>query len=404
MSRTTTARPRNRKAQLAAVAAELFRTHGYHEVGISDIAAAAGVTGPAIYRHFTDKQDMLAHVVLSGVDELAEATSRAIGTDPHPSAEQVEDMLATMAKLSVERRELTALWRTQRRHMRESDRAATRRRSRELLDNWTRALRAVRPELPEADAELLCWAALSTFGSASMHSTRIAKRRFERVLAERARAVLHCTLPESAPPAPGAQARETAAEVTESQVLRASRREQLITEAGRLFQVRGFHEVSMDDIGAAAGISGPSVYRHFPSKAALFLAVSQRVTDRLERGRQRVSETATDETAALRGLISSYVETMFTHADLLAVGQQMSALSEGERAELRRVQRDYVSEWVRLLCALQPERDTQEGRIIVHIALTIANDLLRTRRITARPGIRAELETLMATALGLPSR
>ncbi|MER6898583.1 TetR/AcrR family transcriptional regulator, partial [Amycolatopsis sp. NPDC000740] len=63
-------RPRDRKAQLAAVAAELFRARGFHGVGINDIAASAGVTGPALYRHFADKQAILAYVVLAGIDDI----------------------------------------------------------------------------------------------------------------------------------------------------------------------------------------------------------------------------------------------------------------------------------------------------------------------------------------------
>ncbi|MDV6011712.1 TetR/AcrR family transcriptional regulator [Haloechinothrix sp. LS1_15] len=401
-TRTTAGKPGkrgNRKAQLAAVAAELFRARGYHEVGVTDIAAAAGVTGPAIYRHFSDKQDMLGHIVLCGLDELVEATDEVLATGGTPSPERVDALLATLARLAVERRELTALWRTQRRHLRQEDHAALRERATLLYRTWTQTLRTLRPELADSEAELLCFAAMSVFGSASVHATRIAKGRFQSLLAERARAVLHCELP---PVDAGTLTGAATGLDAEPQVLRASRREQLITEAGRLFQERGFHEVNMDEIGAAAGISGPSVYRHFPSKAALFMAVSQRVADRLEHGRQQVSHTAADEADALRGLAASYVDTMVNHADLLAVGQQMSALSEAERAELRRIQRDYVGEWVRLLGTVRPERDTSANRVVVHAALTIANDLLRARRVTARPWVRAELVTLMATALGLP--
>src|SRR5690606_27243571 len=77
-------RPRDRKSQLAAVASELFRQRGYHGVGINDIAAAAGVTGPAIYRHFADKQAILAHVLLSGLRDMEIATEAAL--DPGRSS------------------------------------------------------------------------------------------------------------------------------------------------------------------------------------------------------------------------------------------------------------------------------------------------------------------------------
>lgn len=397
-------RPRDRKEQLAGVAAELFRTRGYHEVGISDIASVAGVTGPAIYRHFTDKQDILGHVVRSGLDELTHATRLALGEGDAPAPNRIETLLSTLAKLSVDRREVAALWRSQRRYMRSSDQEELRRRSTELLGMWTRALHATRPELSYPDAELLCLATLSVFGSVSVHSTRIAKRRFEALLTGCARAVLHCTLPDdpSGQAIDGNGAQPSAQRQARPQVVRTSRREQLIIEAGLLFRERGFHEVSMEDIGAAAGISGPSVYRHFASKASLFMAAAQRIADRLEGGRERVSRSATSEANALRDLAVSYVEIMLTDADLMAVGQQMSALSDTERAELRRIQRSYVGEWVRMLRALRPGTEASENRILVHVALTIANDLLRTRRARARRNIDTELVTLMSATLMLP--
>lgn len=389
-------RPRDRKAQLAVVAAELFCARGFHEVGINDIAGAAGVTGPALYRHFSDKQAILAHVVLSGIDELITTTKLALDDAATPAPDQAEAALSNLAKLSVERRDIAALWRWERRNLDPEAQREVRHQSAELVQLWSDTLRAIRPGLAPADAELLCWAALSVFGSAAVHSTRIGKRRYAALLIAGARAVLHTSLPvaDSPHPIPAGRADEP--------ILRTSRREQLITEAGRLFAERGFHEVSMEDIGAAAGISGPSVYRHFPGKAALFVAASHRIAHRLELGRLQIAASAASEAEALYGLAMSYVDVMSTSADLLSVGRQVSALSESDRSELRRIQRDYVDEWARLLCAVRPELNSAEARVTVHMALAIANDLIRTGRIRSRPNVHAELVALMSSALELP--
>ena len=48
-----------------------------------------------------------------------------------------------------------------------------------------------------------------------------------------------------------------------------TRREQILREAARLFADRGFHGVGVDEIGAAVGISGPGLYRHFAGKDAM---------------------------------------------------------------------------------------------------------------------------------------
>src|SRR5687767_14801282 len=87
------ARPRDRKAQLAGLAAELFRARGFHGVGINDIAAAAGITGPALYRHFTDKQAVLSYVVLSGIDDMETATLETLADLDTPVPAQVNALL-----------------------------------------------------------------------------------------------------------------------------------------------------------------------------------------------------------------------------------------------------------------------------------------------------------------------
>src|SRR5439155_18713292 len=97
--------PRDRKNQLAAVAAELFRVRGYQGVGINDIAATAGVTGPAIYRHFADKQSILAYVLLSGLEDIEKGTAEGLSIIEGADAGQIHALLSRLASASVERRD-----------------------------------------------------------------------------------------------------------------------------------------------------------------------------------------------------------------------------------------------------------------------------------------------------------
>lgn len=391
-------RPRDRKAQLASLAAGLFRERGYHGVGINDIAAAAGVTGPAIYRHFADKQAILTYVVLSGIDDMNAATADALA-DGVPTADQLDRLLTLLGTQAVERREIAALWRWEGRHLPADERREIRRRSGGVLGAWTKALLRRRPELPEADAELLCWATLSVFGSVSVHRTSVAKKRFVKLLTELASAVFDVTLPEAAAPA--------SPEPEPPGLGTPSRREQVLAAATELFAERGFHAVSMEDIGAASGIAGPSVYRHFPSKAALIVAIGHRAADRLAVAAERALK-ASDERDALRRLAASYVHTLLHTPELLVSFTSSSgvrvSMPERDKTELLRVQRDYVGQWVALLAAARPELPAREVKIIVHAALTIANDLSRTRRVTVRPHLEEELTALLHAVLGISSR
>ncbi|WP_410620712.1 TetR/AcrR family transcriptional regulator [Amycolatopsis sp. cmx-8-4] len=380
-----TARPRDRKAQLAAVAAGLFRARGFPGVGIKDIADAAGVTGPALYRHFADKQAILAYVVLSGFEDLEAATAEAL-SDSVPPADQLEALLTRLAAQAVERREIAALWRWEGRHLPKEDQREIARRSTLALASWSKALLVQRPDLPAEDAELLCWAALSVFGSVSVHHTAVARRRFAQLLVELALGVLNATLPlpVSAP-----------SETPSLRLGTPSRREQVLAEATALFAQRGFHDVSMEDIGAAAGIAGPSVYRHFPSKAALMVAIGHRAADRLALAAEQALQ-APDEPTALRRLAASYVRTILHTPELLvSFSADRVTMPDRDKADLLRVQRDYVAQWVTLLSATHPSLPPREAKITVHAALTIANDLARTRRVAARANFEAELTTLL---------
>ncbi|WP_019809116.1 TetR/AcrR family transcriptional regulator [Saccharomonospora halophila] len=398
-----TRRGRDRRAQLAAVASELFRERGYHGVGINDIAAAAGVTGPALYRHFTDKQAVLAHVLLTGLREMETATGDALEGADTATPQRIRDLLERLAARSVERRDVAALWRWEGRHLDDRTQREIRSRSTAMLTAWSKVLMRRRPELAADDAELLCWAALSVFGSVSVHHTSLPKRRFTELLTTLALRVLHADLP--APAAGDTTLAGDTAPAAETPTLgHPSRRERVLTEAAELFRTRGFTDVSMEDIGQAAGIAGPSVYRHFSSKSSLLAAIGRRAGDRLGLAAEHAVRTSAppDETEALRRLADSYVRTLTGPPELLvAFSVDRVHIAERDRGELVRIQRDYVAQWVGLLQAVHPGSDTREIRIAVHAALTIANDLTRTRRVAARPNLAAELGTLLRAVLGI---
>lgn len=379
----------NRKAQLADAAAELFGRRGYHAVSVNDIACAAGVTGPAMYRHFGSKQDVLAHVLITGLEVFGQVTKEALTAGPDP----VTQLLDAVAGLAVERREITALWRWQGSHLERGDQTTIRRAGARIMDRWSVALRATRPELSAEDAEVLCWAALSVFGSISVHHLSVPRKRFESLLAALAcRVFAHSGLPGREPTSNGAAWQRTAGP--------ASRREELLAAATRLFREHGYHAVSMEEIGASAGIAGPSIYRHFAGKADILIAAGYRMADRLHVDADRALREAADPDDALGRLVGSYVDTVLRNGNLMAVfASESITMAERDAKELLRVQRSYVAEWVKLLVEIAPTLAEREARITVHAALTIVNDLSRTQRIAARPGIADELAGLAGSVL-----
>jgi AcrR family transcriptional regulator len=388
----------NRKERLADAAAELFRRYGYPAVSVNDIAAAVGVTGPALYRHFKSKQAILAHVLLSGLDTLAAVVDEACVTFADKPEKALQAIVERQAELSVAHRDISALWRWQGTHLDDDDRDRLRKRGGAMLGEWSRLLVRVRPELSPADADLLCWAAFSVFGSVAVHHASIPKRPFEQLLVTLAEAVLTAT-PPTGTPEPGGDESWRAVDADPS------RREELLSVATRLFHQRGFHAVSMEDIGAAAGMAGPSVYRHFDSKASIMLAAAYRMADGLEVDVRRALAAATDPNDALHRIVLSYVDFV-VNSDGVAMqyGQELAAVSERHRTELRKRQRAYVAHWVRLLCTIRPAVSEAQARITVHAALTVINDLPRTRSVRTRPALAVELAELAMTVLDAVGR
>lgn len=423
-AQSATRRRRDRKAQLAGVAAELFRRHGYHAVGIGDIAAAAGITGPAVYRHFTSKQDILAQVLLSGVDTLGKVVARHLDTPGSPG-ERLHALTEAFSRLAVERRDAVALWRWLGRHLNPEQQAEVRRRGEALNAHWAGELRRLRGDLSVSDAELLCRAAMGVFGSPANYTVTLGKARHAGLLRDLATAVLACPLPRvvatgpaaataqvlaSAGPVPHTNPTDTARTPGAPQPADAApmpgaapRREVLLGQATRLFRERGYHAVTMEEIGAAAGIAGPSIYRHFASKADLLRAAGNRMLDQLALDAARATSGATGPRQGLDRLIVSYAGTVLAHRDLMAVYvAEMASLPAEECAELRRRQRAYVAEWIRLIAAAQPDRGPVEARVVAHAALTLANDLARARRLASRPDLGSEVAALMRALAGQP--
>ena len=61
-------------------------------------------------------------------------------------------------------------------------------------------------------------------------------------------------------------------------------KEKLVLAAIDLFSTKGFAGTSVDEIAAAAGVKGPSVYKHFKSKEALLDAIIDRADTEYNKG------------------------------------------------------------------------------------------------------------------------
>ncbi|GIH03027.1 TetR family transcriptional regulator [Rhizocola hellebori] len=383
-------RPKDRKAQIALAAAELFCERGYHSVGIDDIAAVVGISGPAIYNHFPNKYAMLRHATRELSDALLAATV-APQEDSTPR-DRLDAILADLVQLGVQRRKVGGLYQWEGRYLGPEDQAQLRHDARTVINRLAVPLRAIRPELDTHQARLLARGVLSLVGSLSTHRAVIAPARAQELLGAAGWRLLNAKLAE----VPTAAGRRPAVEAG----LR-SRRETIMAEALRLFHLNGYHAVTMEDIAAASGTRASSLYRHFSSKSELLAAVYYRAADRVAATTAAALTAATDPADALARLVDSYVDLVFGQSDLVAVYQaENTNLPEDDRHELRRAQRSHVEEWVRVLSMQQPDLGTADCRVLAHGALNLIADLGRAVRFDERGGADRVIAALALDLLG----
>src|SRR5215470_2774861 len=160
-----------------------------------------------------------------------------------------------------------------------------------------------------------------------------------------------------------------------AQSRRRSRRDEILEIAVGLFAKRGYHGVSMDDIGAAAGVTGPALYHHFAGKEAMLAAALNPVSESLlAGGRGRVEENRGDPARALAALIEFQVDFALNNPAVIALHlHELDRLPEEPRREIRRLQRLYVEEWVRTLTALRPDLPAPDARVLAHAAFGLMN-------------------------------
>lgn len=162
--------------------------------------------------------------------------------------------------------------------------------------------------------------------------------------------------------------------VTERDRAKAERHRSLVRAAARLFAERGFSGVSLEELGAAVGVSGPAVYRHFANKQALLAEILVGVSERLLAGGADVTALADDPDARLISLVDFHLDFALRDADVIRVqDRDLASLAPEDRTTVRELQRAYVDVWTAALAPLHPARGDDELRVRVHAALGLIN-------------------------------
>ena len=180
------------------------------------------------------------------------------------------------------------------------------------------------------------------------------------------------------------------------------RREQIVDTAAELFARRGFHGVSVGDLGAACGVSGPALYKPFASKEAILAEMLVRISEELLRvGTERVA-SAGDGSAAVTALVEWHVDFALRHKALIIVqDRDWQSLPDSDREQVRALQRAYVDLWAGQLRRVHRGLRTDRARAMAHVAFGLINSTPHSDLLPVAP-MRSLLRAMALDALGVP--
>ncbi len=179
-----------------------------------------------------------------------------------------------------------------------------------------------------------------------------------------------------------------------------SRRDQVLATAADLFAARGFHGVSVAEIGAACGISGPALYKHFPGKDAILAEMLVSISEELLGvGRERAA-AAGDGVRALRALVDWHVDFALRHRPLIVVqDRDWESLTPQSRERVRTLQREYVDVWATALQQAHDALGVDRARAMAHATFGLINSTPHSA-LLPEPEMRDLLTRMALDALG----
>lgn len=145
------------------------------------------------------------------------------------------------------------------------------------------------------------------------------------------------------------------------------RKAQIVGEVLRLADEIGPDRLSTTDVARAVGVTQPAIFRHFPNKAALWLAVAEDVAARLTEAWDTAEARAPSPADRVRALIAAQLQTIAHTPALPSI--LFSRELQVENPALREVFRTLLARFqVRLVAAIEDRRAAERLRLDVAAA------------------------------------
>ncbi len=160
----------HRQAALLRAAARLFAERGFAGVSLEEIGTAVGISGPAVYRHFANKQALLGTLLTrvsqglldGGVEVVAAGGSDAV---------VLERLVAFHVDFALEDADVIRVQDRDMENLSVDDQHEVRRLQREYVELWVGVLQRLAPEAARLDLRVRAHAAFGLINS-TPHSVR----------------------------------------------------------------------------------------------------------------------------------------------------------------------------------------------------------------------------------------
>jgi AcrR family transcriptional regulator len=157
-----------REQRILAAAAVAFREKGFHGVGMDELGARAGLSGPSLYRHFAGKDEILATLLNHAMDELLTVVSQTT----EDAAGDLQCALRHHVRFALDQRDLVVLYQREVGNLAERYAPAFAARMGHYTRRWEQLVARRLPGLGADQVSALAQVALGTVFSASTWPAR----------------------------------------------------------------------------------------------------------------------------------------------------------------------------------------------------------------------------------------
>lgn len=380
-----------RSEQILAAAAKHFAANGYDGTTVADIAASVGISGAAIYRHYDSKEAMLIAMVRDMVTEWEAAVVSAAANAAHDPDLALRDLCRASVQVALHYPDVITVWHVESRGQLNAQvrRELADRRSR-IVSTWVNRIVTSNPGISPAEANRRVRLALMVLNGAARART-LPRSSASEVLYAMMLGFIFAppVLPDPEP-----------THVAPLSPALPGTRGAIMSAAADLLAERGFHAMSMNDIGARVGIAGPSIYKHFGNKAAILDAVVTLAASRMTEAASTTLAFEPDRARWVLEFVDQFACWSFASDPLVTAYMfESNRLDPASATAHMKMRRQYNRLWITASQARWPKLDPTVAAVMALSTMEVLFGAPRSEHVDLGDGGATAVRALVRHAL-----